>query len=572
MKPPKNDQRTVPLYGSIGIFSLSSSLLISFLAFHKYPFFYPEAILIFAAFFVLALIYFGIAAVCRPLALFIFLIFGLIYAQIILSMDFTNFFFMYDRFIYPLNKTITKNGVFFIGLIYNILFFTGFAFLYIGITKARRDHWKIIAIFSAVTLISTGFSWVYSPPLNIIKTPQHSDVKRVDKPSVLHIIFDEHASVKWLPEGVREAQLAEQEMRSFYEKYDFLLFENAFSHYYWSEESISNALNLTAWVKTNSVKRKKTKEIGKKFALTENKIFDHFSGLGYQLRAYYSDYLDLCAPGNDHMEYCFEYKSNSSGYIKNTPIPMAHKSAIIFEQFLRSNMHGAKFLSFLKYNSVKYFDKKLSNVPIIGKPYYRTGPLATIDTLQQLKEDIARYPRGTVFLAHLLTPHHPFMFDSENNLKKDPRTWVSIHYVYKNQVRPSRNEQYRTYYEQVRGLYKVLDDWFEEMDRDGYLQDLKVIFHGDHGSRIGKGAPTIRMVEDEDWVRTQKDVFSTVFAIKDPEIPKGTTDISKPIELLLSQYLFEPADLRRPYEGRGLIFVQEAPNNRKKYYKIKKGF
>ena len=65
-------------------------------------------------------------------------------------------------------------------------------------------------------------------------------------PAILYIVFDEHIAINGVPDNIPEAVLAKKEMKDFYDKFGFLLFKNAYSHYSWSEHSITNTLNFTS--------------------------------------------------------------------------------------------------------------------------------------------------------------------------------------------------------------------------------------------------------------------------------------------------------------------------------------
>jgi hypothetical protein len=104
----------------------------------------------------------------------------------------------------------------------------------------------------------------------------------------------------------------------------------------------------------------------------------------------------------------------------------------------------------------------------------RTGPLSVRKLWPRtIAQDILRARRPTLFFVHLLTPHSPYLLDSQGNVRPY-REW---------QRQPEYTREYRKYCEQSAFLARQLEDFFGPLQQAGVLESARVVVHGDHGSR-----------------------------------------------------------------------------------------
>jgi hypothetical protein len=80
--------------------------------------------------------------------------------------------------------------------------------------------------------------------------------------------------------------------------------------------------------------------------------------------------------------------------------------------------------------------------------------------------------------------------------------------------------------------------------------DAIVVIHGDHGSRIMQTAAQAD-IEALPHMRRQDflDNFSTLFAVRMPDLPSGRDDRMLPIDELLRRTMRQPELLSKPAEG-----------------------
>jgi hypothetical protein len=102
------------------------------------------------------------------------------------------------------------------------------------------------------------------------------------------------------------------------------------------------------------------------------------------------------------------------------------------------------------------------------------------------------------------------------------------------------------------------------IDKAGLLQDATIIIHGDHGSRITLRDPIIAN-RNQATIIDYVDSFSTLFAIRSPELEPGYSSQLQPLPNLIAEHLFgipAPMDKQTVYlrndsklEGLDLLSV-----------------
>ncbi|MGV7222365.1 MAG: hypothetical protein ACQ9MH_12645 [Nitrospinales bacterium] len=138
-------------------------------------------------------------------------------------------------------------------------------------------------------------------------------------------------------------------------------------------------------------------------------------------------------------------------------------------------------------------------------------------TLKTLIDDIRVSSKGTLFFAHLIDPHDPYVYDSNCQLNKNPISeWTTsedpISIQGPNSI-SSRILKYKQYSKQINCLNKKLQILFNAMRSMKIYDKAIIIIHGDHGSRIWRtslyaGRPN--HLETADFM----DAYSTLFTVK----------------------------------------------------------
>jgi len=550
------ENRSLAFYVLIIFFSLPIGLLIHFLAYHKYALFAPEIIIIYLAHFIISLSIAGLVWRWRFMAFFFIIPLLILYLNTIIPIDQAAALsikwlsLMFSQVPWLISKILRIS----------VKLVIPFLLLLFLSSKMDKSGWRWLSVASCILLVAPAFLWAtYKPFPHVQEINEEKIDERTDLPLFIYIIWDEHMSIKWTPEGVSHAKAAKQEMVNFYNKYDFLLFTNAFSHYSSTDKSISNVLNFSAEPGLKTIESKK----GHK-NLIYNEVFSILKRRGYDIRVYQSNNMNFCDPSNTSITFCFEYKYHNIGDIQALDIRVDQKALLVLGHWFDVVVFVPSTIRTVRGILTSILGEKIVKIPIIGVLYNRVGPINVKLALEQVKSDTFRFPRGKAFFAHLLIPHSPYVYDENNNLKKDPKTWLGNSYRYETKIRPTRKEQYEHYYAQVRGLYKELDDWFTELDKKGILEDATVIFHGDHGSRIFYEAPKPPALSHPKWERIVKDSYSTLFAVKDIGIPKGQVATPKSIETLLDEYFNEQEKLYVAKPESNFVYIKQSDGGLKK--------
>jgi len=99
--------------------------------------------------------------------------------------------------------------------------------------------------------------------------------------------------------------------------------------------------------------------------------------------------------------------------------------------------------------------------------------------------------------------------------------------------------RYDRYLVQIRCQQRVLAEVFQTMREAGVFDEAIIVVHGDHGSRISFYDPLLKVVDNlstSDIV----DHYSTMFALKHPQIQPGYSAQLEPLQNLLAGVVQEP--------------------------------
>ncbi|HBF13427.1 MAG TPA: hypothetical protein DDW49_08615 [Deltaproteobacteria bacterium] len=303
--------------------------------------------------------------------------------------------------------------------------------------------------------------------------------------SVLYFILDEHIGLDGMPQKMAGTAEMRQKLADFYLNYGFTLFPKAYSNYYATEDSLPNTLNGTYSVVHQEFYDKRK---GKRF-LSENKLFTTFKEKGYDIHVYAPDHIDFC---NDFVSKCYRYNKNSPYAIFGTDFPWYEKSWILTSLYLQTN------------SLIRDLNKYTGNFAWMPK---RTGAIQVIpDLFGELNEDLKKDNGRTLYFMHILMPHSPYVYDDKCRVKPFNQWMNRVEFtggVPKN-TPEGHAERLRSYYAQIDCLNTFLAKTLEGLKREGLFDDVTLIVHGDHGSRIVLNYESYReyadKISDEDLI------------------------------------------------------------------------
>lgn len=340
---------------------------------------------------------------------------------------------------------------------------------------------------------------------------------RPELPSVVHLILDEHIGVEGIPTDIPGGPEIKQFIKSFYLRNGFRLYGKAFSEYYGTLDSLSVLVNH----ETNRFENRLSRALGQRFELLKNDYFFEMRKDGYRINVYQTDYLDFCTDPRVDNSTCYDYNYRGIKALQELSFTELEKVWIIASMYLRrSIIHTEirKLYRFLRGIAGPYGWR----LPKWDWNRIHVGPVPVLSVIERLIADLSASPGGTLYFAHLLLPHSPFIFDATCRLRPvaDWMDRADGGNIPPYNTSETRRVRYERYFEQTRCLYKKLDLILDKIRGNKEIRNAVIIFQGDHGSRIIFYKP----LEVEKGILKMSDYvdgYSTLFAIRSSGIAAG---------------------------------------------------
>jgi hypothetical protein len=252
---------------------------------------------------------------------------------------------------------------------------------------------------------------------------------------------------------------------------------------------------------------------------------------------YQPNFIDFCAASRKYIAKCVT--SGDIKTIESLDIPVPEKVTLIYRRY--ADLSLLKDAAGARYTHIRELLRPAGwTLPEWWLKEGRLGPLAQMPLFDVITADVTRASPGSMFFAHLLNPHNPYVYDATCELRP-VREWEHSRNPgpLSPNNRESRARRYGLYLEQLRCLYRRLDAMFQAWRRAAIFDQMVLVIHGDHGSRIYQRFPTVKnrhQLSDSDYV----DEFSTLFAVKGPRHPPGYDRRVAPIQQLLGDVVGEP--------------------------------
>jgi hypothetical protein len=388
----------------------------------------------------------------------------------------------------------------------------------------------VFATIAASTPLRSGTQAPLSSA-TIAEKPSSSDL-----PVFLHIILDEHIGVEGLPDEAEGASVLREELKVFYIGNDFRLFGQAYSRFVNTYLSVSHLMNDALTFETGLVVVPKSDRFA--YRMTRNRHLAQAQKTGYRLTVYQPNYVDFCTTlsGDVAVDRCHTYPVASIGSIRDTALPVAAKVRVIASMYLNSSRIYKKLR-----NHYDWLVRYKLGLPLPAWTWDRNqvGPIPVMMALDRIEADLARARPGDFFLAHLLIPHFPYVYDSGCNLRTNPEEWLNKDTLIDRfskwavpNTAVSRMERYHNYLAQIACTNRRLERLFAILKGSGQFERAIILIHGDHGSRITR-SPLYAYAHDRLTPDDYQDGFSTLFALKAPGIEPGYDRDPWPIGRLL---------------------------------------
>ena len=397
----------------------------------------------------------------------------------------------------------------------------------------REKFATIILVFLAgsflVDLSSSIFKRASAPSTSFAATgvPRHH---------VIHIIFDEMLGIGAMPADCASCVSAAREIEEILVRHKFRIFPNAYSNYRETRDSIPSILNDRLLERTAMYFP--PGKSGTPY-LRENSYFDRYLARNYAIRAYQSDYIVYSSPKYPSVV-ARTYEANALQALHSLDIDWSARLRQILVIYLRSDLF--------------WWDIWTHVTPArLHFEHLMVGPLALQEVWPSgILQDVRAATQNTLFFAHLLTPHYPYVYRNDGSVRR-PEEWRTQNRLeFEDTDAEAYRNRYELYGDQVRFLSRQIGDLLDGLKSLGQLESSTIILHGDHGSRLRllnsserKGramlatTPYAHRNNQYDYVSEppERDLlnrFATLLAIKQPhaDSPEIVTEKSSVLRFL----------------------------------------
>lgn len=329
---------------------------------------------------------------------------------------------------------------------------------------------------------------------------------------VLFLVLDEHCGLAGLSKEIPACRRAARAIEASFLSHGFRLYPNAFSNYASTVSSVPSLLNGRLLRRRGEFSNNEAPDFYGVTHLETRTFFEDYRRRGYAVTVLQDRRISFrrSSGSAEVVEYSSELASFATARL-----PWTEKFTVLVGAYQASNRLLASWKGFF--------------------PGFRFGwrALASLaapeDWPAWLAERVAQAPERSLFFAHLLVSHAPYLRrrDGEvrrlaewwNDLKYEPVPW-GIYY-----------ERYARYAGQLEYVQSQLDRLFGRLESNGLLAGMTVVVVGDHGARMrlrrSERQASHADPERYDYVGTPPledllDRFSVLLAVRRPGLPPGT--------------------------------------------------
>jgi hypothetical protein len=402
--------------------------------------------------------------------------------------------------------------------------------------RMREKFYVILAVFA----------WSGVAVEAAMRLPHHAPTvqARAGRPAghVLWLLFDEHIGLNGFPPEPPACAAAKTRLTAVLERFNFTLFPNAYSNYPMTFDSVPSILQGRLVRRPGEWMERTGAGGARNYAMRDNPAVEEFRGRGYRAVVWQHAAVRICGEPAAGVE-CRDYEETMP-WLHRAPGSWPERLQMLVGSYQASNPMRMRLKGFFPFR----FGARVAGPPSLEGIWP-----------DQIAGRIAASSEPTFFLAHLLTPHTPYVYRRDGALRplvewiKD-RTGGRL---------PAAEyaARYARYCEQAEYTAGQLEDLLARLESGGLLNPMTVVVHGDHGSRIrrllsadgqpdgaeaaGDSSPEAYDYPREPDARDLADRFSALLAIKSPGARRPETEGGRHSVLtFLSRRLFgrEPAD------------------------------
>lgn len=350
---------------------------------------------------------------------------------------------------------------------------------------------------------------------------------KTSSPILVHLVLDEHMGLAGMTSALPGGERIREELSDFYTRAGFRLFGHAYSQYFKTAASLASAMNFNRDGRPYEYLTKK--RYG--FSLDKNTYLQRITNPSLGANIYQSSYFDFCQEKSIKINKCKIYKPDNIDEKGLRSFSLFNRVSLILRMYY-SSFSIVKLAKLLEIKARAWALREGQSLPPLGLWHGRVGPLAVGPTLDHLANDLSHASGGSVYFAHLLIPHYPYVYSPSCALRSPVSDWLLRQRADGANTAESRERRYADYFDQVRCTLQKIEALFDVMRRNGTYESAVIVIHGDHGARINliepSAAAAAKMTAD-DFI----DSFSTLFAIKAPGVLPGVDRRMLPLVNLL---------------------------------------
>lgn len=355
---------------------------------------------------------------------------------------------------------------------------------------------------------------------------------------VVHLVLDEHTGSAGIPRDLPNAQGERERVEDTFTGFGLRVHSRAYSELFETDVSLSRVFNP----RHTGNPRRFVGSLDGNRTLRRNDYFNHLAALGYRFTVIQSSYLDFCAGAGKALASCTTYPSNAIRDIAGLSVPalpklssiMAHK-AIRYRTFhalralYRKHSHRAEALGLA--------------LPAWDWDGGLTASINAMAVWPRVLGAAQNLSSGDVLFAHLMVPHHPYVFDAQ--CRASPDLYRRLDMADESLPGPETNTtsgrklRWRLYLAQTRCVESKIEQLMGVLQQTSEGKRATVVIHGDHGARITTLFPFLQF-EERLSGEGLRDSYSTLFAWKREDSHPGIDRCPRSTRELLGAIMHSP--------------------------------
>ena len=496
----------------LAIFLLLSAPLVNFISYHSYPPFAFEALVCFVAIGFVSVILASAGKIIEGHAFF---------TRLLRSIAFAAAAIFYTDFQLTLTTLAYAGG------------FVGAAVFFFVIAR----HANLVVIcFGGLVILSIfviGEKTPTSPDVKNAVKVQDGD-RGLDRP-IIHIILDSFIGVGGISDDVDKDGIYRKSISDFFLSRRFVHFPNAFSPSPSTYPGVPYILNFGKPYEQAPAKGQSVFDVD----VNNVQYLKNLKEKEYAFYIYQTHYMNYCPRDYAKLFRCFTYLVKSPNLVRDSPASGFERAWMLGSVFLFERRTWSLFLS-VYYRVVRIFlspeqvDQALTTVEIHPQREY-VSIFQAFGVFDKLITDLKQAPMKSLFFAHVMAPHTPYVYDS-NCTPRRALSWVRPQDEKGGNSALARKNRYQFYLQQLQCTLKIFGGFLDKLSTMEQAADATIIVHGDHGSKIARSFPVSENGTLKGSSQDIRDNYSTLFAFRlgretkpadDPQLATIDTLLSK---------------------------------------------